>query len=70
MAERPPLVGNRPVGSLAHRLRVRAGDIIVAVNRTEVKRVRGLQAALSRPAERWEITLDRNGRVRTLEVEG
>jgi serine protease Do len=57
-------------GSLAHRLGVRAGDIVVAVNRTEVKRVRDLQAALNRPAERWEITLNRNGRVQTLEIEG
>jgi serine protease Do len=57
-------------GSLAHRLRVRAGDIIVAVNGKEVKRVGDLQAALSRPTERWEITLSRNGRVRTLEIEG
>ncbi len=57
-------------GSPAHRLRIRAGDIIVAVNGKEVRRVRDLEAILRRPVGRWEITLNRNGRVRTLEVEG
>jgi serine protease Do len=57
-------------GSPAHRLRIRAGDVIVAVNRKEMRRVRDLEAVLRRPIGRWEITLNRNGRVRTLEVEG
>jgi serine protease Do len=57
-------------GSPAHRLRIRAGDVIVAVNRKEMRRVRDLEAVLRRPVGRWEITLNRNGRVRTLEVEG
>jgi serine protease Do len=57
-------------GSLAHRLRVRPGDIVVAVNRTEVRRVRDLEEVLDRRADRWEITLERNGRIRTLEIEG
>ncbi|MDH3917433.1 MAG: PDZ domain-containing protein, partial [Rhodospirillales bacterium] len=57
-------------GSPAHRLRVRVGDVVVAVNRKEIRRVRDLEAVLRQPVGTWEITLNRNGRVRTLEVEG
>ena len=56
-------------GSPAHRLRFRKGDIIVAVNREEVKLVRDLEAALNRQTDRWEITIERKGRVRTVEFE-
>jgi serine protease Do len=57
-------------GSMAHRFRVRAGDIIVAVNGEEIRRVRDLESVLLQSVGRWEITLNRNGRVRTFEVEG
>ena len=57
-------------GSPAHRLRVRVGDVVVAVNRKEIRRVRDLEAVLRQPVGTWEITLNRNGRVHTLEVEG
>ncbi len=57
-------------GSPAHRLRIRAGDVVVAVNRKEIRRIRDLESVLRRPVGTWEITLNRNGRVRTIEVEG
>jgi len=63
------IVMNIRRGSPAHRLRFRRGDIVVAVNRREVKRVRDLQDALKRKADRWEITIERKGRVRTVEFE-
>jgi serine protease Do len=57
-------------GSPAHRLRFRKGDIILAVNGREVKRVRDLQAALNRRARNWQIAFERKGRVRNVEFEG
>ena len=54
-------------GSPAQRLRFRPGDIILAVNRHEVRSVKGLAEELVRPAEHWRISVNRKGRVRHVE---
>ncbi|MDP6603744.1 MAG: Do family serine endopeptidase [Rhodospirillales bacterium] len=56
-------------GSAAARLRLQAGDVIVSVNGEEPGIVDELDAALARPAERWRIAIERDGRVRRLVVE-
>jgi serine protease Do len=54
-------------GSPAHRLRFRAGDVILAVNGAEAREARGLAAELDRPAEHWRVEFSRDGRVRHAE---
>jgi len=54
-------------GSPAHRLRFKAGDMVLAVNGKDVTLVRDLVALLGRPSERWSITVNRGGKVRTRE---
>ena len=57
-------------GSVANRLRFRAGDILLAVNGREFERVEELMGLLSRPSRDWTITFSRGGRVRTAEFNG
>ena len=54
----------------AYRLRFRPGDVVLAVNRKEIARVRDLVSLLQRPVDHWAITFSREGRVRTLQVDG
>jgi serine protease Do len=54
-------------GSVAGRLRFRAGDVILAVNGRELRRVGELIALLKDPSDHWSITFSRAGRVRTVE---
>jgi len=54
-------------GSPAHRLRFEAGDILIAVNDYQVENVAGLATELARPADRWRISLSRDGQVRRVE---
>ena len=51
-------------GTPAYRLGFRAGDIILSVNRASFSRSQDLAAVLNRSAERWEVTLKRDGKVR------
>jgi len=58
-------------GSPAARLRFRPGDIILAIDRRDVRLVTELEAMLSdHPERQWAITFRRGSRVRTLEVSG
>ena len=57
-------------GSVANRLRFRAGDILLAVNGREFERVEEFMGLLSRPSRDWTITFSRGGRVRTAEFNG
>lgn len=50
-------------GSAADRLRFRPGDIIVAVNRKEVRGVTALEAALKRAKDAWRISFSREGKL-------
>ncbi|MEA2782740.1 MAG: hypothetical protein QOK29_4284 [Rhodospirillaceae bacterium] len=56
-------------GSPAHRLGLQPGDIIVAVNGSNISNVDALQAALGAANGRWEITFRRNGETQTLQIE-
>jgi serine protease Do len=57
-------------GGTAHRIGLQPGDIVVAVNDVDVKRVRDLQAIVARPAARWRITLTRDGRQMSFVIGG
>jgi Do/DeqQ family serine protease len=51
-------------GSLAMGTRfLREGDIVVAVNGVEVKRVADLQKALEKSSSQWRISVNRGGRI-------
>ena len=54
-------------GSTAGRLRFRPGDIIVAVNRQEVRDVAALEVALKRAKDSWRISFSREGKLRHAE---
>jgi serine protease Do len=54
-------------GSPAERLRFHPGDIIVAVNRKEVRDVTALDAALKRAKVSWRISFSRKGKLRHVE---
>jgi serine protease Do len=54
-------------GSAADRLRFRPGDIIVAVNRKEVRDVTALDAALKQAKDSWRISFSREGTLRHAE---
>ncbi len=53
--------------SVADRLRFKPGDIIVAVNRKEVRDVTVLDAALKRAKDSWRISFSREGKLRHAE---
>ncbi len=54
-------------GSPADRLRFRPGDIIIAVNREDVRNVTALDAALKMAKDRWRISFSRKGKLRHAE---
>jgi serine protease Do len=57
-------------GSIAQRVGFRAGDVVLRVNDAEVGTVAALQQALNRVGSRWQITLRRDGNVRTIVIQG
>ena len=69
-----PLVGKGVVvskvrrGSVAHRLEIRPGDIIVKVNDHAVERVADLRRLLAARYNGWKISLNRNGEIVTFLV--
>jgi serine protease Do len=54
----------------AGRLGIRPGDVVVSVNGAEIATVDSLEAALRRPADRWTISVRRDGRMLSVVVEG
>ncbi len=49
-------------GSTGDRLRFLVGDMVTAVNGSEIKSVRQLKAVMAKPAKRWHITIRRQGK--------
>ncbi len=56
-------------GSSASRLGFRAGDMVRAVNGEHVDSVRRLKTLVAAPADRWRITLQRNGKTLNMVVD-
>ena len=50
-------------GGTANRLGFQPGDAIVAINGEEVKSVSDLKQILANPVNRWQVSLERNGKV-------
>ena len=55
-------------GSVAHRLEIRPGDIILKINDRTVERVEDLRRSLAARADGWKIALRRDGEVVTFVV--
>lgn len=49
-------------GSAAHRLQFEPGDIMRSVNRNKIESVDGLKLVMSRPVDRWRMSLERDGK--------
>ena len=56
-------------GSYADRFGLRPGDLLIKINDARIDAVGDAVAALAAPAERWSITVSRNGKLKTIEVE-
>ena len=56
--------------SIAGRLGVRPGDMILAINETKVVSVADLQKLLGVPVRAWVVTLNRDGQVLKFQVGG
>jgi serine protease Do len=59
-----------PDGSMARRLGFRRGDVIHAVNRRQVRTVSQAAAALESAPGQWRLTVERDGRLRSVEFSG
>ncbi|OJX81873.1 DegQ family serine endoprotease [Magnetospirillum sp. 64-120] len=57
-------------GSIAHRLRIEPGDIILRVNNQPIASVADARRVLSRTAESWLLTVQREGETLNLQVGG
>ncbi len=57
-------------GSIAHRLRMQPGDILLEINGQPISTVFEAKRALSGKAKRWALTINRDGQVLTLQVGG
>jgi Do/DeqQ family serine protease len=57
-------------GSIAERLGVASGDIVLRINDTEVRDVRSLARLLGRGASSWTLSVRRGDRVLTTQVAG
>ena len=53
---------NPPRRSIARRVGLRLGDIVVAINGRETSTKRQLEDAIGRADGSWEVTIQRNGR--------
>ncbi|MEO1193065.1 MAG: DegQ family serine endoprotease [Pseudomonadota bacterium] len=57
-----------PRNSTARRFGFRPGDILRALNEERMETADELEAALEKPVARWTLTLERNGRLRRVDV--
>lgn len=57
-------------GSIAHRLRVEPGDIILRVNNQPIATVADARRVLSKDAPAWVLTIQRDGETLSLQVGG
>ncbi|MPY71626.1 MAG: Do family serine endopeptidase [Alphaproteobacteria bacterium] len=54
----------------AGRIGIRPGDVVVSINGAEIATVDSLEAVLRRPADRWTISVRRDGRMLSVVIEG
>lgn len=57
-------------GSIAHRLRIQPGDLMLEVNGRAIASVAEAKRALAAEARRWTITVNRDGETLSLQVGG
>lgn len=57
-------------GSIAHRLRIEPGDIILRINEVPVANVADARRALSGNASSWVLTIERDGEKMSMQVGG
>jgi Do/DeqQ family serine protease len=55
-------------GSFARNLGLRPGDVIARINGTDVKNVAQLRELVSGQPEEWELTIERDGKIKTVTV--
>jgi Do/DeqQ family serine protease len=55
-------------GTAASRIRIRPGDIVMAVNGKNIATVEALKAALAAPVESWQLTIRRGTQVFTIQA--
>jgi Do/DeqQ family serine protease len=56
-------------GSYADRFGMRPGDLLVKINDTRIEAVGDAVSALAASSGKWSITVSRNGKVKTIEVD-
>ncbi|MBO6783721.1 MAG: DegQ family serine endoprotease [Alphaproteobacteria bacterium] len=56
--------------SPANRLDFRVGDIVVEINDAKIDRVRALRDAVAERRARWDVTVERDGRLLSLSISG
>jgi serine protease Do len=56
--------------SIAGRLGLRPGDVIVSVNGASIRAVSDLQRIVGAPTRAWDVALNRNGQILTFQVGG
>jgi S1-C subfamily serine protease len=54
----------------ASRLGVKRGDLVIGLNNDRVTSVAGLVKALGAPADGWRLSLQREGQVYNLAIQG
>jgi len=57
-------------GGPAASIGFRKGDLLLEINGTKISSVKALQAALTKDSGYWELSVDRNGQVRSLRLGG
>jgi serine protease Do len=55
-------------GSYARELGLRPGDLIARIGDQDIDSVKGLQAALGAPRDEWEISIMRDGKLKTVTI--
>ncbi|MGO1121170.1 DegQ family serine endoprotease [Rhodovibrionaceae bacterium A322] len=62
------IVLETPRNSPAGRLGLRPGDLMVSVNDQAIERVAGLQDVLAVESDGWKISINRNGKIKTVTI--
>ncbi len=57
-------------GAPAQRVGLRPGDVVLKVNDEVIKTVRVLVRALERPARRWRLSIRRDDKILSVEING
>ena len=55
-------------GSIARELGIRPGDIVARINGEDVDDVGELQEIVGQSADEWEISIERDGKIKTVTV--